>query len=71
MFFVAQRANLTDAYLRSTLKVAIATKEVPMDATRSRRTRDAARQRWYASCRSRRFAKLLGFQSQNDNRPKK
>jgi hypothetical protein len=32
-----------------------------MDATRSRRTRDAARQRWYAFSRSRRFARHLGF----------
>jgi hypothetical protein len=32
-----------------------------MDATRSRRTKDAARQRWYATCRNRRFARLLGF----------
>jgi hypothetical protein len=29
-----------------------------MDATRPRRTRDAARQKWYAACRCRRFAKL-------------
>jgi hypothetical protein len=33
-----------------------------MDATRTRRTRDAARQRWYAICRTRRFARLLGFE---------
>jgi hypothetical protein len=32
-----------------------------VDATRSRRTRDAARQRWYAFWRSVRFARLLGF----------
>ena len=32
-----------------------------MDATRSRRTKDAARQRWYASSRCRRLARLLGF----------
>jgi hypothetical protein len=32
-----------------------------MDATRARRTRDAARQNWYAKCRNRRFARLLGF----------
>ena len=32
-----------------------------MDATRTRRTRDPARQRWYAICRARRFARLLGF----------
>jgi hypothetical protein len=33
-----------------------------MDATRARRTRDPARQRWYAAYRSRRFARLLGFE---------
>jgi hypothetical protein len=33
-----------------------------MDATRNRRTRDAARQRWYASSRCRRLARLLGFE---------
>jgi hypothetical protein len=32
-----------------------------MDATRSRRTRSAARQRWYASWRARRFARHFGF----------
>jgi hypothetical protein len=32
-----------------------------MDATRTRRTRDQARQRWYASQRQRRFARFLGF----------
>jgi hypothetical protein len=32
-----------------------------MDATRSRRTRDAARQRYYASWRCKRFARLMGF----------
>jgi hypothetical protein len=32
-----------------------------MDATRSRRTRDDARQRWYALCRAIRFARYLGF----------
>jgi hypothetical protein len=32
-----------------------------MDATRTRRTRDDARRQWYASCRCRRFARLLGF----------
>ena len=36
-----------------------------MDATRSRRTRDTARQRWYASCRCRRLARLLGFEKQS------
>ena len=34
-----------------------------MDATRSRRTRDCARQRWYAAWRSQRFARHLGFPS--------
>jgi hypothetical protein len=32
-----------------------------MDATRSRRTRDRARTRWYARWRSLRFARHLGF----------
>jgi hypothetical protein len=32
-----------------------------MDATRRRRTRGPARQRWYAAWRSRRFARHLGF----------
>jgi hypothetical protein len=32
-----------------------------MDATRSRRTSDRARQAWYASHRQRRLAPLLGF----------
>jgi hypothetical protein len=32
-----------------------------MDATRSRRTRDRARQVWYARQRQRRFARFLGF----------
>jgi hypothetical protein len=32
-----------------------------MDATRRRRTRDAARQGWYARWRSARFARRLGF----------
>ena len=34
-----------------------------MDATRTRRTRDPARQTWYASHRQRRFARFLGFLS--------
>ncbi len=34
-----------------------------MDATRTRRTRDQARQRWYAQERQRRFARFLGFGS--------
>lgn len=32
-----------------------------MDATRTRRTRDRARQDWYARWRQRRFARFLGF----------
>lgn len=32
-----------------------------MDATRRRRTRDRARQAWYARWRQRRFARFLGF----------
>jgi hypothetical protein len=32
-----------------------------MDATRTRRTRDRARQAWYARDRQRRFARFLGF----------
>jgi hypothetical protein len=31
-----------------------------MDATRPRRTRDGARQQWYASQRQRRFARFMG-----------
>jgi hypothetical protein len=34
-----------------------------MDATRGRRTRDRARQQWYARERRRRFARFLGFWS--------
>jgi hypothetical protein len=32
-----------------------------MDATRPRRTRDPARQKWYARYRQQRFARFLGF----------
>jgi hypothetical protein len=32
-----------------------------MDATRARRTKDQARQAWYAANRQRRFARHLGF----------
>lgn len=32
-----------------------------MDGTRRRRTRDRARQQWYARERRRRFARFLGF----------
>jgi hypothetical protein len=34
-----------------------------MDATRARRTRDRARQKWYARYRQLRFARFLGFPS--------
>lgn len=34
-----------------------------MNTTRARRTQDAARLRWYASWRARRFADHLGFRS--------
>jgi hypothetical protein len=37
------------------------TEVASMDATRARRTKDRARQRWYASHRQRRFARFLGF----------
>jgi hypothetical protein len=36
-----------------------------MDATRTRRTRDRARQAWYAHCRQKRFARFLGFTSES------
>jgi hypothetical protein len=32
-----------------------------VDGTRARRTRDKARQAWYARHRQRRFARFLGF----------
>jgi hypothetical protein len=32
-----------------------------MDATRTRRTKDRARQAWYAAERQRRFARHMGF----------
>jgi hypothetical protein len=32
-----------------------------VDGTRARRTRDRARQAWYARHRQRRFARFLGF----------
>ena len=35
-----------------------------MDATRARRTRDRARQKWYARYRQQRFARFLGFSQQ-------
>jgi hypothetical protein len=37
-----------------------------VDGTRARRTRDRARQAWYALHRQRRFARFLGF----DDRPR-
>jgi hypothetical protein len=42
-----------------------------MDATRPRRNKDAVRQRWYASCRCRRFARFLGFKQPPAARDKK
>jgi hypothetical protein len=42
-----------------------------MDATRPRRTRDSARQRWYALARRLRFARLLGFLLQSSPPTKK
>ena len=36
-----------------------------MDATRARRTKDRARQCWYARHRQRRFARFLGFAAKN------
>jgi hypothetical protein len=37
-----------------------------MDATRTRRTRDACRQQWYAFHRSVRFARFLGFKPRTE-----
>jgi hypothetical protein len=37
-----------------------------MDATRARRLRDGCRQRWYALCRTRRFARLLQFPAETN-----
>jgi hypothetical protein len=42
-----------------------------MDATRIRRTRDAARRRWYSQHRSRRFARFLGFKPASPARDKR
>jgi hypothetical protein len=42
-----------------------------MDATRIRRLKDNARQRWYSSCRCRRFARHLGFRPPNPQREKR
>jgi hypothetical protein len=41
-----------------------------MDATRSRRQRDSARQSWYARWRLLRFARHLGFTSPSTATPK-
>jgi hypothetical protein len=40
-----------------------------MDATRSRRSRDFPRQRWYARWRSLRFARHLGFLQPDEANP--
>jgi hypothetical protein len=42
-----------------------------MDATRTRRTRDRARQTWYAISSSRRFARHFGFTPAPVTRQKK
>jgi DNA-directed RNA polymerase specialized sigma24 family protein len=42
-----------------------------MDATRSRRTRDRARQAWYAGQRQRRFARFLAFLSVRGSDPER
>jgi hypothetical protein len=63
--------HLTDLFFKPTLPIETPAKEGFMDATRSRRTRDAARQRWYAACRNRRFARLLGFAPSTATRPRK
>jgi hypothetical protein len=42
-----------------------------MDATRPRRLRDDARRRWYAQCRCRRLARLLGFSAGHGEARKK
>jgi hypothetical protein len=39
-----------------------------MDATRTRRTKDRARQTWYASSRQHRFARHMGFALPNPSR---
>jgi hypothetical protein len=41
-----------------------------MDATRPRRSRDSARQGWYARWRSFRFARHLGFPSATTAAPR-
>jgi hypothetical protein len=49
---------------RPTLDAAAQAAEMTtMDATRRRRTRDRARQQWYARERQRRFARFMGFAS--------
>ena len=53
----ADTGDPTDSYV-----INIATPgTITMDATRPRRTRDRARQRWHARHRQRRFARFLGF----------
>jgi hypothetical protein len=47
--------------LRRTLESIRSSWSTGMDATRSRRIRDSARQSWYAHWRSVRFARHLGF----------
>ncbi|HKI38735.1 MAG TPA: hypothetical protein VKA46_43200 [Gemmataceae bacterium] len=42
-----------------------------MDATRQRRLKDPARQRWYAASRCRRLARHLGFAPASHGQPKK
>jgi hypothetical protein len=42
-----------------------------MDATRARRTRDRARQAWYARHRQRRFARFMGFLSLSGSHPER
>jgi hypothetical protein len=56
--YAAARAHVAWKQRRAELHF---TGELGMDATRARRTRDNARQRWYALCRARRFARHLGF----------
>jgi hypothetical protein len=49
---------------RPTLDAAAEAAEMTtMDATRRRRTRDRARQQWYARERQKRFARFMGFVS--------
>src|SRR3954471_24840288 len=61
MLFTAE--SLAEAGLaRPSADAAAPTAEMTrMDGTRRRRTRDRARQQWYARERRRRFARFLGF----------